>query len=490
MAIDTRNQAYALGAARDLEPPAKLWPGYSEDDFAAVVNRCYRQVFGNIGLMESERCSSAESRLRNGELTVRGFIQELGQSDTYRRLFFERTTPHRFVELNFKHFLGRPPAVESEITEHVLQLMQGGFEAEIESYIASDEYTEAFGDDTVPYLRSITSLTGFSQDTFNKTYRLKSGASGSDSTLGRGSRTIGNLMGYAFNQIPLPSGGRAVTSPSSFGRSTSGLDSAPLSASPYGSFGVGEQQQLRWEKLDTTTPQESQELLRVIYRQVMGNPHIMESERPVAIESRFINGELSVRAFIRELCNTDLYRNRFFSGSAPYRFVELCFKNLLGRAPESQAELRGPLDKVVRDGYSACIDHFLDSEEYSQNFGEDVVPYLRGVISETGRQQSTFNRTIALVPGYSGSDTVGKDSRLINQVTGPANQIIPVRSTAASGAYDATGKRFRILVTSQTFGSRRRRSTTAYEVAGDRMTSQLAFIHKSSGRIVSITEIK
>jgi len=161
--------------------------------------------------------------------------------------------------------------------------------------------------------------------------------------------------------------------------------------------------------------------------------------------------------------------------------VELLFKQLLGRAPESQAEFRVPLDIVIRQGYAALIDHFLNSEEYINNFGEDIVPYLRGVKSAEGRSQNSFNRTLALVNGYSGGDRQVTSSRLLNQVTGGANQIIPLRSTAASGSTEPPGKRYRIVVTSQTFGSRRRKAQTTYEVAGDRMTSQLKFIHSTSG---------
>ncbi|OOV34152.1 hypothetical protein BO91_02050, partial [Candidatus Synechococcus spongiarum LMB bulk10E] len=62
-------------------------------------------------------------------------------------------------------------------------------------------------------------------------------------------------------------------------------------------------------------------------------------------------------------------------------------------------------------------------------------------------------------------------------------------STASSGSVDAPGKRFRIVVRSQRAGSRRRLATTTYVVSGDNITSQLAFIHRDSGRIVSLTEI-
>ena len=45
-----------------------------ETAFAATVRAAYRQVFGNVQPMESERATSAESMLRNGDISVREFI--------------------------------------------------------------------------------------------------------------------------------------------------------------------------------------------------------------------------------------------------------------------------------------------------------------------------------------------------------------------------------------------------------------------------------
>ena len=71
--------------------------------------------------------------------------------ETYKRLFLHTNTPYRFVELNFKHFLGRPPRDQSEVSEHVMRLANEGFESEIASYTYSDEYLNSFGIDQVLY---------------------------------------------------------------------------------------------------------------------------------------------------------------------------------------------------------------------------------------------------------------------------------------------------------------------------------------------------
>ena len=486
---DQRTQKYSFGVARDLDfDPVCL--STSRDNLDAVIHSAYRHVFGGVGLFEVDRSTIAESRLRQGKLTVKGFVEALGQSSAYERLFLATTSSHRFVELNCKHFLGRPPASEAEVSAHVQLLQEQGYKAEISSYVNSDEYQEVFGENTVPYLRSINSLVGFAQDTFNKTFRLSGGAAASDFSMGRTSLTLAELLGYPNYAIPLPSQGRPLPKLSNFARVTRGPQSVPLSTSPYGGFGVGERVQPRYVRQAEDDAADNATLLRQLYRHVMGNPHLMETERPQALESQFLSGRLTVREFVRGLCKTPLYRSRFFETTAPYRFVEVNYKHVLGRSPESQAEMGAQLDRVITAGYDAAIDWLVDSEEYSNAFGDDGVPYLRGVSSGEGRSQATFNGTLALVPGYAGSDSVRSDSSTVHTVAGASSLAVATRSTASSGSVDAPGKRFRIVVRSQRAGSRRRLATTTYVVAGDNITSQLAFIHRDSGRIVSLMEIR
>ena len=487
-ATDSRTQKYSFGVGRDLDSdPIGLSP--NRDNLDAVIHSAYRQVFGGIGLFAAERDEVAESRLRSGALTVRGFVEALGQSVAYERLFLSCMTPHRFVECNTKHFLGRPPLNEAEISLHVKLLREQGYRAEISSYMSSDEYVQTFGDDIVPYLRSHYSLEGLPQDTFNKTFRLCGGAAASDRSMGRTSRIMADLLGYPSYAIPLPSGARPLSKLSGFARVTRGPQSVPVSASSYGSFGIGEQVQPRYERRSGDGVTDDAVLLRQIYRHVMGNPHLMETERPQTLESQFLKGDISVREFVRALCKTELYRSRFYQVMAPYRFVELNYKHLLGRSPENQTEMGAQLNRVIGEGYNAAIDWLVDSDEYVAAFGDNVVPYLRGVSSGGGRGQATFNRTLSLVPGYAGSDSVCEASGTVDTVAGAANQIVPCRSRSSSGSPEAPGKRFRIVVSGQRAGSRRRLATTTYVVSGDNITSQLALIHRDSGRILSVTEI-
>ena len=116
----------------------------------------------------------------NGDLTVQGLVTALAQSETYKKLFLECNSPYSFVELNFKHLLGRPPRDQAELMSHVRLLQDEGYEAEIASYTYSDEYLSAFGIDKVPYNRSTQTLVGGSTLYFTRANALDAGYAGYD----------------------------------------------------------------------------------------------------------------------------------------------------------------------------------------------------------------------------------------------------------------------------------------------------------------------
>jgi len=147
---------------------------------ADIIRAAYRQVFGNRYLMELDVQPTIEALFINGDLTVQGLITALAQSETYRRLYLETNSPYRFVELNFKHLLGRPPRDQAEISEHVARLANEGFEAEITSYTYSDEYLNSFGIDTVPYARTATTVVGESTVAYQRNKAMDPGFAGFD----------------------------------------------------------------------------------------------------------------------------------------------------------------------------------------------------------------------------------------------------------------------------------------------------------------------
>ncbi|WP_094555050.1 phycobilisome rod-core linker polypeptide [Synechococcus sp. 1G10] len=508
--MSSQSAALSFGATTLLDAPASYKPGADETSLNLVISASYRHVFGNTMPMESERLDSAESQLRNGTISVRDFVRCLAKSPFYRARFYEAVAPHRSVELAIKHLLGRPPIDEAEVSTHVAKIANEGFEADVDALIDSDEYASAFGEHTAPHIRSWNSPEGAAQSSFNRIAALEQNFAGSDIAMGSRSQLLTSLaMGQPITiRLPahayLTQSGRSLSGSGMSSRgafapvrrsSSDGGDSTSLRGDLYVGFGLGQRSQEVFQRCQGDTADQIQALIRATYRQVMGNPHLMESERVLTSESKFIEGYLSTREFVRSIACSHEYRRRFFETNAPYRFVELNFKHLLGRAPNSQAEVSEHIRLLAENGYEADISSYLDSTEYQTYFGEDTVPFPR-IQTENGRDQISFNRHLSLVAGYSSSDTIQNSSSLVNSLAAKAlpagwsNTTVRInRSSVFSGSVDPTTKRYRIVVQAQPAGGRQRTPNASYLVSGKDMTTQLGYIHRRGGRIVSITEV-
>lgn len=180
-------QRLGITAFNESEP-VELRPNWTDTDLDIVIRAAYRQIFGNDHVMASERLNSAESLLRRGEISVRDFVRALAQSELYRQKFFHSNPQNRFIELNYKHLLGRAPYDQAEIAYHTDLYNQEGYEAEINSYIDSTEYQESFGDSIVPHYRGFTTQRGQKTVGFSRIFQLYRGYANSDRSQGNGNR--------------------------------------------------------------------------------------------------------------------------------------------------------------------------------------------------------------------------------------------------------------------------------------------------------------
>lgn len=242
-----------------------------------------------------------------------------------------------------------------------------------------------------------------------------------------------------------------------------------------------------FELWPTSANEDQQVIVRAVYRHVLGNPHVMESERLTSAESQLCDGTISVREFVRAVGKSEFYRSRYFEKCSPYRFVELNFMHFLGRAPESQAEVSEHIRRCVEEGYEAEIDSYIDSDEYQNSFGENVVPYNTAEATQTGQSQVSYNRIYAIDRGPAQVSSAVKSAQLVGQVAGAekGNKVKPAATKLNSG----TTKRFKIKTTAAKFDRRRRISTDEYIVSADKMTPQIQRIQRTGAKIVSITEI-
>lgn len=177
--VITQSSKLGVSLFEDIDP-VELWSNRSTEEIEIVIRAVYRQVLGNAYVMESERLTVPESQLKQGKISVREFVSQVAKSELYRSRFFDNCPRYRAIELNFKHLLGRAPESYEEMAAHSAILDRGGFDAEIDSYIDSDEYQDAFGDNIVPYYLGYKTQTGKKMVGFTHLFQLLRGASSSD----------------------------------------------------------------------------------------------------------------------------------------------------------------------------------------------------------------------------------------------------------------------------------------------------------------------
>ncbi len=287
---------------------------------------------------------------------------------------------------------------------------------------------------------------------------------------------------------------------------------------PASELGVGLfEDNAPFEYVPGRSEEEVETIIRAVYRQVLGNAYIMESERATIPESQFKRGELSVREFVRAIAKSDAYISRFFETSPRYRFIELNFKHLLGRAPNSFAEMKAHSGILDNGGWEAEIDSYLDSDEYQNAYGEFIVPYYRGYKSQPGQTMVEFTHMFAMLRGASSSDfkgsLAGKTPVLNKNIIqgSPIAIVAPSGGTAGEGwsfreptlgastrqgvGASSNGKVYRIEVSGYASPgavnrvSKFRRSNKVYLVPYDKLSQEYQRIHKQGGKIASITPV-
>jgi phycoerythrin-associated linker protein len=197
-----------VGPRDHVECPHRVtFDRFSPSDGEALrecIDAAYRQVLGNAHVMAYERCDSLEAEFADGRLCAREFVRHLAKSALYKSRYFFKVSAYRGIELNFKHLLGRPPLDQQEIISSAAIQSEHGFDGLIDSIIDSAEYTEVFGDHTIPYVRSFTSASGMTMQNFVRIAALEQGFASSDRSKGSDSLLHSNLAGGVSMAIHVP----------------------------------------------------------------------------------------------------------------------------------------------------------------------------------------------------------------------------------------------------------------------------------------------
>ena len=255
--------------------------------------------------------------------------------------------------------------------------------------------------------------------------------------------------------------------------------------------------------------EEAKVAIQAVYRQVLGNDYIMASERLTSAESLLCNGSITVREFVRAVATSELYKSKFLYNSFQTRAIELNLKHLLGRAPYDESEVIYHLDLYQNKGFEADINSYIDSAEYNENFGDNIVPYYRGFSTQPQQKTVGFTRMFQMYRGYANSDRSqvgGKTSRLATDLARNSSSAVINPSGSGEGwGYRASTKGvappkafrnttqdnriYRIEVSGMNLPRypKVRRISKAFLVPYDQLSTTLQKIQKMGGKVASIT---
>lgn len=140
-------------------------------------------------------------------------------------------------------------------------------------------------------------------------------------------------------------------------------------------LGARDDEAIIYSSDDLFSPTDMGNLIQAAYRQIFF--HAFKWDREVVLESQLRNRQITVRDFIRGLLLSNVFIDSFYNKNSNYRFVEHCVQKVLGRKVYSDAEKIAWSAVVMTKGVKGFIDELLNSDEYIENFGENIVPYQR-----------------------------------------------------------------------------------------------------------------
>ena len=139
----------------------------------------------------------------------------------------------------------------------------------------------------------------------------------------------------------------------------------------------GEEQPKIYTAETILSDSEKNEVIWSAYRQIFNEQQLLASNRQIGLESQLKAYQITVREFIRGLLLSPNFRERNYEPNNNYRFVQMCVQRVLGRQIYDEKEKLAWSIVLATKGLEGFIDALLGSEEYLNNFGDDIVPYQR-----------------------------------------------------------------------------------------------------------------
>nr|WCH56333.1 phycobilisome linker polypeptide [Hypnea sp.] len=373
-----------------------------------VIRACYRQVFQrDIAKAYSLAFMDLESQVKNGQLSIKEFIRLLGKSKVYRQQFFDPFVNSRSVELAFRHFLGRGPSSLKEFQQYFSILSNRGLDGLVDTLVNSSEYADYFAEETVPYLRSLgeepqeSRNWGAQIELFNYSTPFRKipqfitlfsnykqslpdqhpyGLSNDPLYIQFGAIFPKNLVNLRKNSAPFGKDTRRILVKRGPGI-YSQISSPTLRSKLTGSLGPKVFQLTLLNQVSNNNVGLDIQLNQVIkasYLRVFGRLVYQEEQLLVKrFENQLRDGQISVKNFVRQLAKSSIFRSLYWEPLYICKAVEYIHNRLLGRPTYGRQEINQYFNIVYKKGYYKFIDAIIDSNEYIECFGDNIVPYER-----------------------------------------------------------------------------------------------------------------
>ena len=417
-------ESYAI--ASEHRPKFVMKSILPETEKQVVIKAAYRQVFErDITATYAFPGTELESQLKGGQISMKEFVRRLGKSRLYRTLFYEPYTISRVIELAMRHFLGRGLSSLAEFQQYFAVITKGGLPKLIDTLVDSQEYSDYFGEETVPYLRGLGQEAQECRNWAPQINLFKYSAPIRKvpqfvTLFAKYQKPLPDHHPYGCGNDPLEIQFGAIfpqetrnphPEPAFFNKDTRRIlinCASPVQNANETNYckvpgSLGRIMRLEHvEKFSVNSPHDSQKsdekvnnkkqqelsvslakhspeaVIKGAYRQVFGR-ELLQGQRLTTAETKLKGGEITMREFIRQLAKSNWFRQMYWEKLYITKAIEYIHRRLLGRPTYGRQEMNRYYDICATKGFYALIDEIIDNPEYIEVFGEDTVPYERYV---------------------------------------------------------------------------------------------------------------
>nr|YP_009393935.1 phycobilisome linker polypeptide [Polysiphonia sertularioides]ARW62497.1 phycobilisome linker polypeptide [Polysiphonia sertularioides] len=373
----------------------------SNSEKQMVIRSCYRQIFQrDIAKAYSLKFTDLESQLVIGQLSIKEFIRYLGKSSVYINQFSQGFVDTRVVELSFRNFLGRGLSSLEEFQKHFDIISKTGISGLVDVLINSQEYSDYFGEETVPYLRSLGEEAQQSRNwgpqlrLFNYSSPFKKVPDFLTLFADYKSK-LTNQHPYGLSNDPLSIQFGAIFTSNSVGLKTKSsfftrdarrilIRNGPGIYNQISNPSARNIQPYSISNSVFSTKDKSlniNQVVSAIYLRVFGRfIYLEELSSVIKYEKQFKSKAINVREFIRLLVKSSIFRSLYWDKVYICKAIEYLHIKLIGRPTYSRQEINKYFDIAYKKGYYNMVDVMLDSLEYLECFDNFTVPYERYII--------------------------------------------------------------------------------------------------------------